>query len=84
VKQFKLAINDEPFFRVSQNNYFPNLLTLKKYPLEPIISIEHFIDIVSLIRNNNQTGVGVNSEKKTCRQKNNSVINSSSPGGSWL
>ena len=84
MKQFKLAINDEPFFRVSQNNYFQNLLTLKKYLREPIISIEHFVDIDSLIGNNNQTGVGVNSEKKTCRQKNNSVINSSSPGGTWL
>jgi hypothetical protein len=84
VKQFKLAINDEPILRISQKNYFQNLLTLKKYPLEPIISIEHFVDIDYLMRNNNKTGVGINSEKKTCGQKNNSVKNSSSPGGTWL
>jgi hypothetical protein len=51
---------------------------------EPIISIEHFVDIDFLIGNNNQTGVGVNIEKKTCRQKNNGVKISSSPGGTWL
>jgi hypothetical protein len=84
VKQFKLAINDELISQVSQNNYFQNFLTLKKYIHEPIISIEHFVDIDSLIGNNYQTGVGVNSEKKTCRQKNNSVKSINSPGGTWL
>lgn len=65
-------------------NFFLKSLSLKKYAPEPIISLEHFVDIAYLIRNNNKTGVGINREKKTCRQKNNSVKNSSSPGGTWL
>lgn len=55
-----------------------------KNTAEPIISTEHFVDIGFLIRNNNETGVGVIHEKKTCSQKNNSVKNSSLPGGTWL
>jgi hypothetical protein len=84
VKQLKPAVNDKPIARFLQNNYSQDLLVLTKYIREPIISIEHFVDIDFLIGNNNQTGVGVSIEKKTCRQKNNSVKNSSSPGGTWL
>jgi len=87
VKQFKSAVNDKPIARFHLNNYLQDLLVLlvlTKYMREPIISIEHFVDIDFLIGNNNQTGVGVNIEKKTCRQKNNGVKISSSPGGTWL
>lgn len=59
---------------------FPFIKTI----YDPIISLEHFVDIDSLIRNNNGRGVGFNSEKKTCRQENNIVKNSSLPGGTWL
>ncbi len=36
--------------------YFFEYISLYKNPHEPINSIEHFIDIDSLIRNNNETG----------------------------
>jgi hypothetical protein len=68
------------FDRIHLQELFP----LKKYVPEPIISSEHFVDIVFFMRNNNKTGVGFNREEKTCRQKNNGVKNSSSPGGTWL
>jgi len=63
--------------------FFSDLYPFIKNFREPIILREHFIDIDSLIRNNNETGVGFNREKKTCRQKNNSVKNRSLPGGTW-
>ena len=60
------------------------IFSFKKKSFDPIISLEHFVYINYLIRNNNERGVGINSEKKTCRQKNNIVKNSSLPGGTWL
>jgi hypothetical protein len=62
-----------------------NCFLFKKNSIDPIISTEHFIDIDSLIGNNNKAGVGIkNCEKKTCGHKDNIVINSSLPGGTWL
>jgi hypothetical protein len=84
VMQGKLVVRNEYDSRSFHKNILQYLLRLNKYPFEPIISIEHFVDIDYLMRNNNKTGVGINSENKTCGQKNNSVKNSSSPGGTWL
>ena len=62
-----------------------NCFLFKKNCIDPIISTEHFIDIDSLIGNNNEAGVGIiNREKKTCGHKNNIVKNISLPGGTWL
>lgn len=66
------------------NIYLHEIFIFKKTNNDPIISLEHFVDIDSLIGNNNERGVGFNSEKKTCRQKNNIVKNSILPGGTWL
>jgi len=83
VIQIKPSIRNRHAWQSFYKVYFSNLFPFIKIPREPINFIEHFVDIDSLIRNNNETGVSVNCEKKTCRQKNNSVKNSSLPGGTW-
>jgi len=84
VKQFKPSIRNHNIWLGFFKTYFSDLCPFIKNLHQPIISLEHFVDIDTLMRNNNKTGVGFNSEKKTCRQKNNSVKNSSLPGGTWL
>ena len=81
--QFKTWYKDQYASQDLYEIYFPDLFPFIKNLHEPIISIEHFVDIDYLIGNNNETGVGFNCEKKTCRQKNNGVKNSSIPGGTW-
>ena len=84
MKQLKQSIRNRHVWQGFYKIYFSNLFPFIKIPQEPINCIEHFVDIDSLIRNNNETGVSVYCEKKTCRQKNNIVKNSILPGGTWL
>jgi len=84
VTQFKKTYNFKQHFSQDfQKKYSQATLSFIKSIHEPIISIEHFVDIVYLIRNNNETGVGINFEKKACRPRHNVVKNSSLPGGTW-
>ena len=79
--QFKKTYRDQHSSQYFQKMYSQATLSFIKSISEPIISIEHFVDIAFLIRNNNETGVGVNFEKKACRPRHNVVKNSSLPGG---
>ena len=78
MKQIKPSIRNRHAWQGFYEIFFSNIFPFIKIPRGPINSIEHFVDIDSLIRNNNETGVGVHSEKNTCRQRNNGVKNSSS------